>query len=97
MTAPSPMREAAREMRRQGLPLSRIAAACGVTKACVSIWCRDLPGNGAVTAANTAKAIANRKPYPPGTEKLAAKLRAAGVPETERLRIARQVAAEARA
>ena len=95
--APNPMREPARQMRREGLPVSQIAEACGVTKGLVSYWCRDLPEHAAATASNTARAFANRRTYPLGTAKLAAKLAAQGVPVMERLRITREAAAGARA
>lgn len=94
MAAPSPMREAAREMRRQGLPLSQIAEACGVTKVCVSLWCRDLPEHRAAAASNTAASYRARRIYPAGTRAYVNKLIATGIPADERLRLAREFAAE---
>lgn len=92
MTAPSHMREAAREMRRQGLPLSKIAEACGVTKVCASLWCRDLPEHRAAADRNGEVARRMNRLYPAGTEAFATKLRKAGVQMEERLKLVRELA-----
>jgi hypothetical protein len=47
MEAKREEREAARRLRREGLPLSRIATELGVAKSSVSVWTRDLPRPGA--------------------------------------------------
>lgn len=87
------MRERAREMRREGKPLSQIAEACGVTHVCVSKWCRDLPEHRAAASRNAQATYEGRRIYPRGTEKFAAKLARLGIAPAERLRLARQVAA----
>ena len=91
--APHPHRERARQLRREGQPLSQIAKTCGVSHVAVSKWCRNLPEHQEAVERNTAAVRANRRIYPAGTRPFVNKLLAAGTPAAERLRLAQQVAA----
>lgn len=86
------LRERARAMRSDGCTMPTIEAALGVSKPTAWKWVRDLPCHVAVAQANTSAASERRRVYPRGTSAYAQKMRAAGIPPAERIRLAQEAA-----
>ncbi len=86
------LRDRARMMRSAGATVAAIMAALDVSKIAVWKWVRDLPGHRSVAQANVAAAADRRRLYPRGTGAYAQKLRLAGIPLPERIRLAQDAA-----
>ncbi|MBE7198379.1 MAG: hypothetical protein INR70_11330 [Parafilimonas terrae] len=85
------LRERARAMRQEtGASLGAIAATLDVTKVVVSKWVRDLPDHAKVCRLNVVAHHKRRRLYPRGTASLVTALRLQGVPQAERIRLARE-------
>ena len=90
------LRQVAREMRGQGATLAVIAKVLDVTKPAVSVWVRDLPCHRDVAARNNRQRVARKRIYPPGHSAFVQKLRNAGYPQAERVRLVAEAARSAR-
>lgn len=86
------LRERARAMRSDGCTMPTIEAALGVSKPTAWKWVRDLQCHADVARANHSAASERKRIYPRGTGAYARKLREAGLPPAERIRLAQEAA-----